>query len=143
MPDIHHDFPIHATLERVFQAISAPEGLDSWWTKQSSGKAQLGAEYTLSFGPGYDWRARVSRCSPCSEFELELTESDEDWQGTRVGFELETRGTLTWLRFHHTGWRQANEHYRITSNCWALYLRILRRALEHGESVPYEARLDV
>lgn len=26
------------------------------------------------------------------------------------------------------------------THCWAMYLRILR---EHGESVPYEKRLDV
>jgi hypothetical protein len=27
--------------------------------------------------------------------------------------------------------------------CWAIYLRVLRRWLEHGERVPYEQRLDV
>jgi hypothetical protein len=26
---------------------------------------------------------------------------------------------------------------------WAMYLRVLKRHLEHGESVPYERRLDV
>jgi hypothetical protein len=38
--------------------------------------------------------------------------------------------------------RSSVERYRISSNCWAMYLRILRRSLEHGESVPYEKRLD-
>lgn len=31
---------------------------------------------------------------------------------------------------------------RISCNCWALYLRILRRWLEHGEAVPYDKRLE-
>jgi hypothetical protein len=27
--------------------------------------------------------------------------------------------------------------------CWAIYLRIMRRHLEHGDIVPYENRRDV
>ncbi len=142
MADIYHDFPIKAPLERVFQAVSTPQGLDCWWTKRSEGKPVEETEYELWFGPEYDWRAKVTRCVPNSEFELEILRADEDWSRTRVGLRLEARGEVTWVRFHHTGWRSANEHYRISSNCWAMYLRILRRYLEHGESVPYERRLD-
>jgi hypothetical protein len=101
-----------------------------------------GAEYQLSFGPEHDWSARVTRYVPNSEFELEMVRADKDWMGTRVGLRLDDRGETTWVRFHHTGWPSANEHYRISCNCWAMYLRILRRYLEHGESVPYESRLD-
>ena len=61
----------------------------------------------------------------------------------RVGLRLEPRADVTWVRFSHTGWPVQNEHYRVSCTCWAMYLRILRRSLEHGESVPYEDRLDV
>jgi hypothetical protein len=44
---------------------------------------------------------------------------------------------------HHTGWPDAGEHYRTSSHCRALYLRILRRFVEHGETVPYADRLNV
>ena len=142
MADIFHELPIHAPADRVFRAVSTPEGLDSWWTERSAGIPREGAEYELWFGPDYDWRARVTRCVPDSEFELELVHADDDWLGTRVGLELEPRGPITWLRFHHTGWPSQNEHYRISCTCWAMYLRILRRSLEHGESVPYASRLD-
>jgi uncharacterized protein YndB with AHSA1/START domain len=79
MADIQHDFPIKAPIQRVYQAISTPQGLDAWWTQRSSGDAKEGSEFQLWFGPAYDW---------------------------------------------------------------AMYLRILRRFLEHGEVVPYEARLE-
>jgi hypothetical protein len=63
---------------------------------------------------------------------------------SRVGFALEDLGNgRTWVRFHHTGWPDAGEHYRTSSHCWALYLRILRRFVEHGETVPYADRLSV
>lgn len=143
MADIVQDLPIKASIDRVFRAVSTPEGLDAWWTKRAKGSPQEGAAYELGFGPGYTWRARVTRCVADSEFELEMVDADPDWLGTRVGLRLEPRGEGTWLQFRHTGWPGSNDHYRTSCHCWAMYLRVLRRSLEHGESVPYESRLDV
>jgi uncharacterized protein YndB with AHSA1/START domain len=143
VPDVLHDLPINAPRDRVFQAVSTPQGLDVWWTKRSAGTPAVGAEYERWFGPQYDWRGEVTRHQPDSEFELRIVRADADWLGTHVGFELEERSGTTWLRFRHTGWASENEHYRVSCNCWALYLRIMRRYLEHGELVPYERRLDV
>jgi uncharacterized protein YndB with AHSA1/START domain len=142
MADILHDFPIRAARNRVFHAMSSPSGLDTWWTEKSSGEPREGAEYELGFGPEYQWRATVTRCVPESEFELQMVRADTDWIGTRVGFRLESRGEGTWVCFYHAGWPSINEHYRISCTCWAMYLRILRRSLEHGEMVPYKSRLD-
>jgi uncharacterized protein YndB with AHSA1/START domain len=143
MADILQDLPVRAPAQQVFDAISTPQGLDAWWTKTAAGKPEPGEEFDLGFGPEYQWRAAVTRCVPGSEFELQLTTADEDWLGTRVGFSLTPADGKTLLKFRHTGWPEANEHYRISCHCWAMYLRILRRFLEHGERVPYEERLDV
>lgn len=143
MPDIAHDFPIRAPAERVFRAVSTPGGLDEWWTARSAGEPREGAEYELWFGPEYDWRATVSRCRPDVEFELELTRADPEWLGSKVSFRLEAGPQSTQVRFRHSGWPEESEHYRISSYCWAMYLRVLKRFLEHGERVPYERRLEV
>ncbi|MBI4430041.1 MAG: SRPBCC domain-containing protein [Ignavibacteriales bacterium] len=143
MPDILHDFPINASVEQVFQAVSSPEGLDKWWTKHSSGRPMEGAEYTLWFGPEYDWRAVVSKFVPLREFELSITHADRDWQNTRVGFSLKEKNAVTQALFHHLGWPELNEHYRISCFCWAMYLRLLKRYVEFSEVIPYEKRLDV
>jgi len=143
MRDILYDFPINAPVATVYQAISTPAGLDQWWTKTSRGEPRLGAVYELGFGPGYDWQASITQCQAGSRFELTLTRADADWTRTRVGFELSATGTGTQLQFYHRDWPTANEHYRISCFCWAMYLRVLRRHLEHGESVPYETRLEV
>ena len=37
MPEILHDFPVFATPERVFAALSDPAGLDAWWSLRASG----------------------------------------------------------------------------------------------------------
>ncbi len=144
MPDIFHDFPIQAPPARVFAAVSTPAGLDQWWTARSSGTPAIGNEYVLWFGPEFDWRGRVTRCVPDSAFELEIVRAGPDWVGSRVAVRLApAAGGGTQVRFTHTGWPEANEHYRISCYCWAMYLRILKRYLEAGETVPYERRLDV
>lgn len=141
MADILQDFPIAAPAAKVFAAVAYPEGLDEWWSISSSGTPAVGNEYALDFGPEYQWKARVVACVPDREFELELTTAMADWMHSRVRFELEDRGHDTWVRFSHRGWADADEHYRISAHCWAMYLRLLRRYLEHGERVPYEQRL--
>lgn len=143
MADILQDFPINASPARVFEAVSDPAMIDRWWTLRSNGKPIVGATYDLDFGPDYQWRAVVTKSDPGAAFELRLTEADPDWLGSVVGFELSPSGSKTHVRFYHRGWPDANEHYRTSTHCWAMYLRILRRHLEHGESVPYEKRLDV
>lgn len=59
--------------------------------------------YELSFGPGYDWRARVIKYAPPREFELQLVQADSDWLNSRVSFRLEPRDDVIWLRFSHSG----------------------------------------
>jgi uncharacterized protein YndB with AHSA1/START domain len=143
MHDILQDFPIAASRERVFDAVSKPEGLDAWWTLRSRGQPEVGTAYDLDFGPEHQWRAEVTKSDPGAAFELRITTSDSDWAGTVVGFELIPHAIGTQVRFYHRGWRASNEHYRISNHCWAMYLRVLRRHLENGESVPYEQRLSV
>jgi uncharacterized protein YndB with AHSA1/START domain len=140
--DILHDFVIKAPRAQVFQAIATPEGLDRWWTLRSSGRAELGATWELYFGEPHDWRAVVTRCRPGEAFELGLTRADAEWSGTSVRFTLAEHDDLTALRFAHVGWPSSSAHCRTSSYCWAMYLRLLRRWLELGETVPYALRLD-
>lgn len=142
MPEILQEFPIAASREIVFRAISEPASLDCWWTLSCSGEPRVGAEYDLGFGPGYDWRARVTRAHRPGHFELEFAHADADWLGSRVAFRLDEADGATVVRFSHTGWPEINSHFRVSSHCWALYLRLLRRYLEHGDVIPYERRLE-
>ena len=142
MPDILQDFPIKADTGQVFAAVSTADGLNHWWTETCAGQPTLGGAFDLGFGPGYQWTATVSQCRPGAQFELTLTRADTDWAGTRVGFELSRASGGTQVRFYHRGWPTANDHFRISCHCWALYLRLLRCYLERGETVPYADRLD-
>ena len=141
--EILHDFPIRVPAARVYEEITSPAGLDRWWTARSAGEPRVGTEYRLWFGPEYDWRAMVTQSVPDRAFQLEMTVATPDWIGTRTGFVLEEGAAATTVRFYHTGWPDQSDHYRNSSFCWAMYLRVLKRHLEHGELVPYDQRLSV
>jgi uncharacterized protein YndB with AHSA1/START domain len=144
MPDIFHNFTINTSPDKVFNGVSTTKGLDNWWTKTCQASPKAGGIYTLDFGPGYTWKAIVTKFEANREFELQMTEADPDWLKARVGFLLRDKGNnLTEVDFYHKGWPTANEHYKISCYCWAMYLRILKRYLEFGEQVPYEKRLSV
>jgi len=143
MADIYHNFTINTPADKVFEAISRSEGLDKWWTKSSTVNPVKNGIYSLDFGPGYNWKAIVTEYLKDKLFELKMSEADADWLGTKIGFSLTNNESKTAVGFYHTGWPQENEHYKISSYCWAMYLRILKRYLEYGELVPYEKRLQV
>ena len=120
--------------------VSTPQGLDRWWTKRSGGIPAIGQEYVLWFGPDYDWRARVAQADPGTSFELEITQADDDWVGTKVRFDLQGKEGGTVVQFSHSGWADPSERFRISSYCWAMYLRLMKRSLERGEFVEYGQR---
>ena len=141
MPDILHDFRVKADPTTVYRAISTPDGLNQWWTQRAVGHAEAGQEYELWFGPDADWRARVTEARPGQCLGLEMTVAAPDWLGTQVHFALEAEGDATKVRFSHSGWQSESEHFRVSSYCWAMYLRVMRRFVEFGEQVRYEDRL--
>ena len=143
MPDIYHHFLVKSSPAKVFENIVTSKGLDNWWTKNSQARPEPGGMYTLDFGSGYIWKAAVRKYQADQIFELEFTEADSDWVGTKVGFELFANVAKTEVHFYHTGWPMENEHFKVSSYCWAMYLRILKRYTELGERVAYEKRLDV
>src|SRR5262245_40609022 len=103
MADIHQIFFIKARPEKVFEGVSTPAGIDNWWTLDCAGKPAVGENYHLGFGPEYQWKAVVSRCTPARQFELTMKDSDADWKDTRVGFNIEPQENGSRVEFYHTG----------------------------------------
>jgi len=142
MAAIRHDFFIHGSADRVYEAITTPSGLDSWWTLRSSGKPLEGSTYEFYFGEDYDWRASVVEAVSGRRITWRFTVADQEWEGTTLRMTLREDAENTVVEFSHTGWPDPSEHYRISSYCWAMYLRLLKRYVERGEVVPYGDRLD-
>ncbi|MEM9932201.1 MAG: SRPBCC domain-containing protein [Bacteroidota bacterium] len=144
MPDILHHFCIEASPDKIFEAISTVKGLNAWWPKACKIPHGPNGIYEFDFGPGYYWLGKVTKLAQDAAISWEMTEADGDWTGTKVGFQLIEKGEKgTVVEFFHTGWKDANEHFRRSSYCWAMYLRLLKGYVETEEIVPYSQRLFV
>lgn len=140
MPDILHQFKIEAPPQEVFEAFCSARGLNNWWTAQSSGEPRLDNTYTFYFDPAHDWRAKVTHVVPGKEITWTMTQAMDDWMGTQVGIRLSTAGKDTLVDFFHEGWREPNDHFRISSFCWGTLLTGLKNYVEKGIIVPFEKR---
>jgi uncharacterized protein YndB with AHSA1/START domain len=132
---IHHLLTIQAPPDAVFAAITTPQGLNSWWTKESAGQAVLGQDYRFYFGEGYDWQAKVIDVEKNQRISWEMTQADADWEGTILEFVLTTKEeNRTILRFSHRNWDTLNDHFKQCSFHWAIYLNDMRHYLQQAES---------
>lgn len=138
--NIYHNFQISTSSKEVFDAVSQPIHLDNWWTLKSSGKPELNSEYNLNFTDQYNWFCKVLKIKANESFYLKMTNSDEDWNPTTFGFDLESNKKGTMVKFCHINWPKNNDHFKHSSFCWALLLNGLKNYLEKGIVIPFEER---
>ena len=137
---IYHDFFINASKEEVYRSITLPGELTNWWPLECQGDPKVGSAYRFYFGPKYDWEGTVAIAKLNESFYIDMTKTDEDWEGTRFGFDLEEDGKHTKVCFSHINWKSNSEHYRIASFCWAMLLNGLKDYIEKGIVIPFEKR---
>lgn len=100
----------------------------------------MGEVYNFYFTDEYDWFGKVMHVEANKSFHIQMTESDEDWNPTRFGFDLEEIDQGVWVKFWHVGWPSCNDHFRRSSFCWAILLKGLKDYLEKGIIIPFEER---
>ena len=131
MYDILHDIDIAATPTDIFQMITHPQNLNQWWTVKSTGEPSLNETYNFYFSDDYNWFAKVIHIEENRSVIFEMTQADSDWAETVLSFDIIRKSeTLQTLRFEHKNWQTANNHFRRTSFCWALYFDKMKRLLE-------------
>ena len=137
---IFHNLMIKASSKEVFEAVALPEHLNNWWTLKSSGIPELNTEYNLNFTDDYNWYCKISEVKINNFIHFSMTKSDNDWNPTTFGFELEEHDNGTLVKFSHENWQLANHHFKHSSFCWAILLNGLKNYLEKGIIIPFEER---
>jgi uncharacterized protein YndB with AHSA1/START domain len=140
MPDILHLITIHATPERVYQALTTEEAIRNWWTRDAVLEAKIGGTGEFGFN---DHRVvtkiRVDELKPPVRVGWTTTSSSSPggWDGTTITFDLRAEGSDTALAFAHRGFAQANEGYARVTTGWAYFLVSLQQYLETGTGAPH------
>jgi uncharacterized protein YndB with AHSA1/START domain len=141
MVDILHRVGIQAPVSKVYAALSTPEGVAGWWTKETSGSSKVGGTLEVRFvSPDAKELGRMSlevlALEPGRKVHWRVKTGPAEWVGTDVIFSLVQEGDYTIVLFGHKNWREAVE---FTSHCsmkWATFLLSLKDLVEKGKGKP-------
>lgn len=138
MPDIMHLVVIDAPAERVYDALTSADGIQTWWTRDAALECRVGGKGSFGF---YDRRFVIGVSIEDLRRERVawyVTNAKPSWANTTIVFDLEPEDrTATRVRFSHCGFREADVEYASASTRWAYYLFSLKRAVEDGLGTPH------
>ena len=135
MPDIMHLIKIHASSERVYEAITTADGIRQWWTRDAAIEPKVGAAGEFGFnGKRFVTKVTVEELTPVTRVRWKVANSA--WQGNDIEFNLKTDGNDTTLLFAHRGFPRADEGFASATTRWGFYLFSLKRYLQTGKGTP-------
>lgn len=126
--------------KEIFPILSDPA---NWWIglyneviKGSSKK--VNDEFTFSAGGGAHFsRQRVVELTAGKRIVWLVTESNlsflakkDEWNNTKICFDIESQGKITTVTFTHEGLSPQIECYDGCSSAWSMYLENLRNKLK-------------
>ncbi len=140
MADIIHRIGIRAPATRVYEALATAQGVAGWWTRDTTGTAEVGGNVKVRFlrdGEEIGQMAfEMTRLEPNREVRWRILAGPPEWEGPDVTFELAEEGDMTSLTFGHRHWREPVEFMAHCSMKWAVFLLSLRELVETGKGKP-------
>ncbi len=128
MPDIQHRIEVPAPPETLYALVSSAAGFAQWWAEDAT---EL-PDGVVSLG--FFDRSTVYRLRPVT---IEIgrravwqCETGDEWNGSRIVFELDPKGAATLLRFAHRDWKKASDYFVSCNTTWGALMYRLRAASE-------------
>ena len=135
MQDIMHLIKIHASSDRVYEAITMAVGIRQWWTRDAAIEPKVGAAGEFGFyGKRFVATVTVEELDPVTRVRWKVTNSA--WPGNDIEFNLKGDGNDTTLLFAHRGFPRADEALASATTRWGFYLLSLKRYLQTGKGTP-------
>ena len=134
METIFHRILIKSTPEAVFKAITTQEGISKWWLDDCTLKPELGFINEFRYQGLVNNKMKIIDLQPNQRLEWECIESDPQWIGTHVIFELSIHDDLVKLNFKHSNWKEHTEFFATCNYHWGRHLTMLRDYCETGVS---------
>jgi hypothetical protein len=113
--------------QQVFDAINNVRG---WWQGEIKGNTnKLNDEFTYQMEEFHFSKQKIVEIIPykkivwlVTESKLNFLKKKDEWNGTRIIFEISETNNKTQLRFTHAGLSEDIECYGACSNAWSLLI---------------------
>lgn len=135
MEAIRHYLVIKTSPEKVYNAVTTREGIESWWCKNTTAKPEVGFVNVFTFGKDRS-EMKVTELVPNKRTSWECINAIDEWIGTRIVFQLEEKDGNTLVRFAQEGWRRATDTFAECNYFWALFMKSLKSYCETGAGSP-------
>lgn len=139
MPAIEHLNTIKAPVSRVYEALTSQEGLAEVWTTELTVKPEEGSTSEFHFGADTD-KMQITKLEPGKRVEWRCIESDPQWVGTVISFDLSEQKGITTVVLKQDGWKEVTDFYRFCNYHWGWFLYSLKSYCEEGVGFPYQRR---
>ena len=137
-------FTVDQTPKDAFAAINNVRG---WWTGDpgvEGSTEKLGDEFTYRYGDVHYSKQKITELIPGKKVvwlvldaNLNFTRDKSEWKGTKLIFDISTKGDKTEVRFTHQGLVPEFECFDSCSNAWGSYVNgSLKRLITRGKGQP-------
>jgi uncharacterized protein YndB with AHSA1/START domain len=140
MPSIELVQYVKAPIEQVFAALTTQPGLAAVWTDHLDVAPELGAVNSFHFGDGKPDKMKLAELIPNKRVLWHCMDSDPQWIGTEISFDLEQRQGKVAVTLKQDKWRAVTEFYRFCNYNWGIFLLSLKEYCEDGRGMPYQDR---
>jgi len=127
MPDILHSVQTSAPAEAILPLVSTAAGFARWWATDIT---ETDGFVDLAFFNRHTVYRLKLEGQPSSRRTEWRCETGAEWSGTRLIFELESRGAGTLLRFTHAGWNSATDYFVACTTTWGELMYRLKAEAE-------------
>ncbi|MFC6333550.1 SRPBCC domain-containing protein [Paenibacillus septentrionalis] len=140
MANIEQLQTVRAPTAQVYKALTTAEGLSEVWTRELTVYNQVGETNEFNFGENDLTKMKIIDLSSPSKIEWLCTESDPEWVGTTISFELSEKNGKTDIILKHMNWKEVTNFYRFCNYNWAMFLYSLKSYCEDDTGHPYQDR---
>ncbi len=138
MADILHRISIAAPPEKVFDIVTTPAGVASWWTEDCTCEPQEGSVSVFKFmGGDVVFNMRIDEFTPGRSVAWTCLGDYDEWNGTTLHWSFEPKadgGTL--LGLEHRGWATTEKEYPQCNSSWGYLLHLIK---DHAEGKSTQA----
>jgi len=133
---------VNAEPKDAFKSIN---NVTKWWTQNLEGSSQkLDDEFTVRFGDVHVSTQKLIEVIPGKKVVWLVTNSNlnfikdkQEWNGTKISFEISEKDGKTNIRFTHQGLVPEIECFNACSNAWGDYItNSLRNLINTGKGKP-------
>jgi len=126
--DFNCSFLVEQTPQQVFEAIMNVRG---WWSEKLEGNSlKIDDEFSYTHGSLHYSKHKLTEVIPYKrvvwltlESKLTFVSQEEEWNGTRMIFEIVAKGVRTKLNITHEGLLPSLQCFKDCTNGWTYYLQ--------------------